>query len=57
MKIVVKGIVSLAGIVTVGYILSQCLDHGINGAIVGSGLTLVGFFVGLIYDVVIKKGK
>lgn len=58
MKIVVKAIVSLTGIICVAYILSVCIDHGIDGTIVATGLSFIGFFVGLMYDVVLfKKGK
>ena len=55
MKLIIKGIVSLTGIICVAHILCTCLDHGINGTIIASGLTLTGFFVGLIFDISVKR--
>lgn len=57
MKFLIKGIVSFTGIISIVYILSACLDHGINGTIIASGIGLVGFFVGLLFDINISKRK
>lgn len=52
---IIKSIISLAGIIVVWDILSRCLDKNINGVIIASGLTLVGFCVGLMFEVNIFK--
>lgn len=57
MNFFIKGTISLAGILSIAHILSGCIDHGIDGTIIASGIGLIGFFVGLLYDINTFKRK
>ncbi len=52
---IIKSIISLIGIIVIWDILSRCIEKNIDGVIIASGLTLVGFCVGLMFDVNIFK--